>query len=360
MKRVIFSLLLIVMILCDCYVYTKELLLDGKSDGYMVSCIIPSPDGNPLKYMIFNLFDNDLKTAIAVNSKYKPYKEAKFPYFRIWFKKPYPVDKIVIYNGFQKSDELYFKNGRAKLVSLYVLNHTEKVKGKEYSISLETNILLDDVKDPQVINLPNVSGEHWVIHFQSTYPGTGSDDICISEMELWYKGEKYEVVNLEEAKREYLGLLRDRAERYMGQISVYGGYEVIYKKGETKEKIFGSWSRLGINTNVLFGYELPEGYRENTGKFFTYLYVIGAKELSSGNTTFSRGSICIGRKKVEEDEEVPHDMGMDKSVIIGEYKIDPYGNIWIKIGKGKWKRSLDINFKGTDLGEIESTSWIMP
>ncbi|MCX7820376.1 MAG: hypothetical protein N2258_01720, partial [Brevinematales bacterium] len=189
-------------------IYAREMLLDGSNRDYLISSVIPSSDVNPLKYMIFNLFDNNLATTVAVNSKYNPYKEVKFPYFRIWFKKLYKVDKIVIYNGFQKNDELYFKNCRGKEISITVLNYTDKEKVDEYSISIETNILLNDTKEPQAINLPDVSGEHWIIDFQSTYPGSVYDDICISEIEFWYKGKKYEVANLEKAKKEYIELRR--------------------------------------------------------------------------------------------------------------------------------------------------------
>ncbi len=347
MRRIIGSFLFIILLISN-YGYTREILIDGKNEDYLLSCIIPSYDENPLRYMIFNLFDNNLATTIAINSKYIPYRqEVKFPYFRIIFKKPYKVDKIVIYNGFQKSDELYYKNERAKEISITVLNYTDKKKEEKYSVSIETNFLLIDSKEGQVFILPDVSGEHWIIDVHSTYPGTLYDDICISEIEFWYKGEKYEVKNLEQAKREYLNMLREEIWRSV----------IVYAKpfGDTEEKsiemtplIFEPmeglrrrWKELGVDVERI----KMEKYFHSDGQEWTECWINFIEEKKKD---FKGRIIAEGKKKSGKKMEwIP----------IGEWKIDEYANLWIKIGKGKWKRGIKdrphfASTLETDLGVI--------
>lgn len=350
MKKIIFNLLFVILIKCY-HGYAREMLLDGSNKNYMISSIIPSSDGNPLRYMIFNLFDNNLNTTVAVNSKYKPYKEDAFPYFRIVFKEPYKIDKIVIYNGYQKSDELYSKNSRAKDILITVLNHIEKEKNKKYSVSIETNFLLNDTKEPQVIDLPDVSGDYWIVNFKSTYPGSGSDDICISEIEFWYKGEKYEVKNLEEAKKEYLQARRRHEldglqDTYHSLTRI--GYELDYK-----DKIFSLWKKLGVDVDKLYLYYPPEVERVD-------LYIKFAREsifsFSGDITALKKDDKIIRNFKGKNKYWLFDDLYVKKSLMkIGEWKIDEYGRIWMKVGKGEWKW-YRRRFPDTDFGEVRGAN----
>ncbi|URA09907.1 hypothetical protein [Thermospira aquatica] len=82
------------------------------------------------------------------------------------------------------------------------------------------------------VNPTNIDAVKFTI--LSTYPGTHYNDTCISEIEFWYKGKKYEIANLEEAKREYLR--RYIEERRKGHKGLYNS-ELSTLSEENYEKL---------------------------------------------------------------------------------------------------------------------------
>lgn len=269
-----------------------------------------------------------------------------------------PVDKIVIYNGYCKSQELWKMNNRIKKIGIqvsYIINKKfgnfyfeEELKDIVYNEILITNYLTN-----------RIAGISFFI--LSTYPGTKYDDTCISEIEFWYKGKKYEVANLEEAKKEFLNNLRKEAR------SILTGYMAPFADGGaglgesvilvSLEELQARWRKLGIDVDKI-----------NMEKFDIYEDEVDINYPKAGSYT-----MCwirfVGMDGVINDKKVLKDFkgkivaegkekvrGRTKLITIGEWKIDENAVVWIKVGKGEWKRAKRdrwrISTEDTDLGKL--------
>lgn len=149
-----------------------------------------------LKYSLFNLFDKNIATTVALTKD-----KNNTSLLDLAFITNYKINKIIIYNGYQKNSNVYLNNDRPKSINLLVYKYEN---GKKFNISFDTNIILLDITNSQTILFNDVDGWYWGFGILSTYPGSKYNDICISEIEFWYNDEKYEVDNLEEAKKEYM------------------------------------------------------------------------------------------------------------------------------------------------------------
>ncbi len=191
--KIIFYTSIILLISSYANIYSLEMEINGTFSKYYNNnpgCIVN--DDTPLKYMPFNLFDNNLNTAVAINITNKqPLDEVKGPYFHLQFKNNYSIDRIDIKNGFDINNILYNKNSRAKEIIISFLTNNIEL--------FATNIVLQDISNVQSINFKIPILFNMIsIYVYSSYPGTKYDDICLSKIEFWYKGEKYRVANVED------------------------------------------------------------------------------------------------------------------------------------------------------------------
>ncbi|NPV02354.1 MAG: hypothetical protein HPY53_13350 [Brevinematales bacterium] len=292
-------------------------------DVKMGSVILPYND--PLKYSPYNLFDKNKNTALALNTKNIDYEDTiKNNYFIVFFTQPIDIDKICILNGYQKSDNLFYENERVKKLQISFYNSDFKI------IQIISNISIYDIKDNQKIIFPQkINTSLMLFEVTEHYSGIKYQDLCISEIELWDGNEKYEIGNLEEAKKQYINKLIKTYAIYLQDISF--DYTESIGFLETKEVLFSKWKKLGIKTDNI--YDIGELY--NRPGFNTRISFEMDKKYS--------GSILIQLKK-------------GKNMQIGNWKIDDKGAIWIKVGNGIWKAAEDIKLAGTDLGTIEYIS----
>jgi hypothetical protein len=325
MKTIIIFCLLII----GCNLYSEGMEINGNDKDYLNQTIVVPDNGDPNEYNIFNLFDNNQRTTLAINLKYKFDDEIKVPFFRVIFNDQYNIDQLVLYNGFQRSEDLYTQNCRVKEIQITfftksIINATNEIyndiiidkTGKEqkviyvYTNMVTTNCILLDSKEKQIIYFPKSSkANNLVINVLSTYPGTKYDDICISKLEFWDQGQKYEVTNLEEAKKDFIGLYDNNAYLYLHSGNIIKG---SYMSEERYKKIINltGWK-----------YDKPEA---------RYITVVFLKN----------GRIRVGW--YYKTETIIEDINVGRnypSKEIGSWKFDNLGRLWIKLDNGDWKVS---------------------
>ncbi|QJR21434.1 hypothetical protein BREVNS_0684 [Brevinematales bacterium NS] len=301
------KILYIVILYCGAMVelWTGDKVLIDWFEGSFIR--VPTP----LSYSPLNLLDGRLDTAIALHKDYNPLFEKQLM-FIISFRSPsFKVDKMVIFNGYQKNEEIYRKNKRVREVNISF--RKKRNDEKVYDIVLFTNLLLKDEKQITLILPKSVEIDEIGFYILSTYPGTTYDDTCISEIEFWYRGQKYEVANLEEAKREFV---RKRKERVL--------------------KI------------LLGGPERREGYSFN--------WMCGLSYITFTRTVKERGEFfiqaCVDSRGafVTNWEQAPDGAEMIITNIRGEWRFDEEGIFWTRV-KGKDWKATDVSYIGeNDLG----------
>ncbi len=85
------------------------------------------------------------------------------------------VSSITIWNGYHKSEKLYYANNRPKRIRVDVSNSEESFE-----------IELRDIMEPQTIELPNpISTNHVSFTIEDVYYGNSFDDTCITEVKFF-------------------------------------------------------------------------------------------------------------------------------------------------------------------------------
>ena len=341
--------------------YSRTILLEVPEDGYWADCSVVPEDGNLLKYSSFNLVDGNLSTAGAINTNGhvgQPLTNVRAPYFTIFFKENYPVDKIVVYNGYQKNKDIYLKNNRVKELFVIAIgtNYREELINRVYKI-------YDKFEGQEIIFEKSINAKDWTFFVLSTYPGTEYDDICISEIEFWYKGEKYKIGNLEEAKKEFLQKVREEVRKtitmYATPYEETGSIEMEPLIKVPFEGLKARWKSLGVEVDKIEmkSYVIGEKYGDEAGEYTMCLVnFVGMDGVVDKTVKGFKGKIVAEAKNGYGKR---YKFGRDyiNVIQIGEWKIDEYGNLWIKIGKGEWKKAKKEGWRiltgDTDLGEIK-------
>jgi len=261
---------------------------------------------NIFRYWPGNLVDKDLSTAWAysragTDNLFYTRAIVSFSFLNTnW------IDEIRIWNGYGKSSDLWKKNNRAREISIFIgISGTKSFTNIEY--------VLKDTDGYQSIKFSPVLGNEVNVQILSTYPGTMYDDTCISEIEFWYQGQKYEVANLEEAKREFV---RKRKERVL------------------KILLGGPERREGYSFNWMFGLSYITFTRtgKERGEFFIQACID------------SRGAFVTNMKQAPDGSE------MIITNIRGEWRFDEEGIFWTRV-KGKDWKATDVSYIGeNDLG----------
>jgi len=143
-------------------------------------------------FSISNLFDNNPSTCWATpfneneskNSDH--YDKNRIP-IRVEFNKPIYLRSIVIKNGFQRSENLYINNYRAKNIIINVFlegeDGFENPLGYELQDSPESQKF--DVSKKVMFSSLFPTRELW-IDFESVFQSKKYSDLCISDIELVY------------------------------------------------------------------------------------------------------------------------------------------------------------------------------
>lgn len=164
-------------------------------NGYIK--LVPLYDMITPKYRFRNMFDGDSKTAFVV-------KQRAFLAIKFLLDKPISIDRIRIFNGYGESKDLYLKNLRFVRVriSLGKINEYGEFTNT-YLVTPNGSFPLPDKFD--YIEIPIYGQEeynHFSFYFEDNYTnGVIYDDMCISEIQLWYRGERYNIENLEDVEK---------------------------------------------------------------------------------------------------------------------------------------------------------------
>jgi hypothetical protein len=134
-------------------------------------------NANGFSYGPENLYDGDPSTAWVEGIWGSGIGES------ITFQYEYPMRfrRILITNGYAKSSDLFYKNGRVKELLV------EAADGIRYTFTLE------DSMQAQSIGLPYAIDTSWIkFTIQSVYPGTVYSDATISEIAIDLESENYQ------------------------------------------------------------------------------------------------------------------------------------------------------------------------
>lgn len=284
--------------------------------------------GDLLTNMVFSLADGNEGTGAYLNTAMKGRS------FRIVLKKAYPVDKIVFKCDVPGNIAETFTNSLP--VVLKVTGQISNEKGYEGKYELL------DVAGVQELELgKEMEAKEWVFQAVTNKSKNKGIYTFINEIEFWYHGEKYEAVNLESAKAEFLAGAREEKLEFVTNMM---GYIRRVEFQEAGTNVLGRWEGLGVETGNVYGeqktvYGIPmEFTRDATDGY-------GGKILAA-----RKGGEYYPVKDEKTGFAVYH---FRESVQIGEWKIDEKAVMWVRVGKGEWKKSEgDLSFIGTDMGML--------
>ncbi len=181
------------------------------------------------------------------------------------FTAPITITAIELWNGYQRSDDHFKKNARAKKITVTV-DGTEPIE-----------LAVKDAQGPQKLTLPKpATTRSLTLTIKEAYPGTKYDDLVLSELRVWdAEGPRAIVTNdlLERAKAMKTeidgGPLKGFVDKTLRSVCQVSGYEleakfrtnhsfVVYRSadeetGAVKEVLDGTWILKDGKTVELFG-----------------------------------------------------------------------------------------------------------
>jgi len=216
-------------------------------------CKIVDDWKRPGLYAHVNLFDGEPSTCFAVETDNKEMVTDNIGLL-ITFNKSIHIDEIGIINGFAKNRKTFIENTRIKKLNLKFAELSQNSSAdSSYS---EDNILKDidtiqhiKLKRDYYINTVTLSahpGNNTISgrepgETQVFYAGAKYEDICISELEFYYKGNK---VNIENSKQLKAGYPEKIQKKLMAAFS-----DMAYTWGD------GGEQEVLINKNGVIKYE---------------------------------------------------------------------------------------------------------
>ena len=147
-----------------------EIVVDDSEKHYRRSATASSelPEEGGVTYVARNVYDGDFSTAWTENG----YGTGEGEWIEVSFDKRIP-GALTIYNGYQKSEDLYYQNARIMDVEIEFLN------GQKYRVTLS------DVMGPQTIVFPNLEKTNgFRLTILSAYEGYRWEDNNITEIEM--------------------------------------------------------------------------------------------------------------------------------------------------------------------------------
>lgn len=285
---------------------------------------------------VYNLLDGNVETeSITFIDKQNPYSSV----FEIVFDQPYPVDKIVLVNGASKEADITgAKSVRFAANDSMVLVNKKVLEAQVYQNSFRFMVNKDRFEIPFD---KAIDAYKWQFNIIDSL---GREDspfsiASISEIEFWYNDVKYKVLNLDELreaiKREW------RSTCLNGLLRQYSWIKHSYFS-QDKTDLLKVWKESGIpvdNLKVYTSSKLILDIEFITNQDF-------AGDILAGKTN---GSITL-------DPKSPMDRPayfFQDALVLGKWKMDEDGSLWILIGKGEWKLSRSsIDFRDTILSGI--------
>lgn len=152
---------------------------------YLDEITLDPQNGN--NYEASNLFDGDPSTTWAVGAKkfekFEKETEGHFPRMvGIKTIQQYPIERLVITNGYAKNKESWRNNARAKTITIMGCTEGSNLADNLYSGTLS------DTSEPQTVILRKSERyDYYNLIIEDYYPGEKWDDVCISEIEVFGK-----------------------------------------------------------------------------------------------------------------------------------------------------------------------------
>lgn len=152
---------------------------------YLDEITLDPQNGN--SYAASNLFDGNPSTTWAIGAKkfekFEKETEGHFPRMvGIKTIQQYPIERLVITNGYAKNNESWRNNARAKTITIMGCTEDSKLADELYSGTLS------DTSEPQTVILRKTGRyDYYNLIIEDYYPGKKWDDICISEIEVFGK-----------------------------------------------------------------------------------------------------------------------------------------------------------------------------
>lgn len=152
---------------------------------YLDEITLDPQNGN--NYEASNLFDGDPSTTWAVGTKkfekFEKETEGHFPRMvGIKTIQQYPIERLVITNGYAKNNESWRNNARAKTITIMGCTEGSNLADNLYSGTLS------DTSEPQTVILRKTGRyDYYNLIIEDYYPGEKWDDVCISEIEVFGK-----------------------------------------------------------------------------------------------------------------------------------------------------------------------------
>lgn len=94
----------------------------------------------------------------------------------------YPIERLVITNGYAKNNESWHNNARAKNITIMGCTEGSNSADNLYSGTLS------DTSEPQTVILRKTGRyDYYNLIIEDYYPGDKRDDVCISEIKVFGK-----------------------------------------------------------------------------------------------------------------------------------------------------------------------------
>ncbi|NPV39051.1 MAG: hypothetical protein HPY78_07215 [Brevinematales bacterium] len=219
-----------------------------------------------------------------------------------------------------------------------------------------------------ILKLSNVINLRFTI--LSTYPGTTYDDTCISEIEFWYQGQKYEVANLEQAKREFVRKVREKARWGVGD--PYDTETYIKESGPEVERRLAGYGITNVEVLDMTGKMDIVGKRASVIRVRKWVPAEG-KGYRMVLYAQKKGSGLKKRKVTTRDAEADvgeYEYELREVVKIGEAKVDENGTTWAKLGNSEWRAVVITSgygrmlmsdyFEAFGIGDVDSEGHVAP
>lgn len=152
---------------------------------YLDEITLDPQNGN--SYAASNLFDGNPSTPWVIGAKkfekFEKETEGHFPRMvGIKTIQQYPIERLVITNGYARNNESWRNNARAKNITIMGCTEDSKLADELYSGTLS------DTSEPQTVILRKTGRyDYYNLIIEDYYPGKKCDDICISEIEVFGK-----------------------------------------------------------------------------------------------------------------------------------------------------------------------------
>jgi hypothetical protein len=352
----------IILAFCCQAVFALDLRLDDSFSNFISvnPQVIDSTD--VFRATAINLLDKDPKTFSLVY--YNP-RQNEGRNFELSFSGFYPFDSIAFETADFLPGQRFF---RVKEIEVSIYSNTPTYR-KE---TLRQAFALEDSSYRQEFALAERAyGNQMVLRVLSVYwdeSSSGSAMGALGEAEFLFRGTAYKTAALGEVKSKFLKEYRDSKISYLKKMFFYireTGW------GTNGQAILHKWARLGVDAEAMNPFMKNKEmmiHLELTLDNPLAPFDKGDNPLGSDSAGSShrfdkgeiQGKIIAGRKNGrlswEKLGEKYYHYHFTDGVLMGYWKLDESGTLWVKIGNGEWKKEVSAtgSFYGTDMEGLGS------